>query len=302
MKEILSPITLQNNVKKILDIPSATIVDLYKNEYNIDISKEFKDCANISIYKCHYTSLMFYNPMIAGDGKFYEQLQKIPWYYPTWKWENDQVLSFIKPNSTVLEIGCGDGHFLEKTKINKNIIPLGIELNKLAAKNVQNKGIEIVTDTLEVFSKNTIKKFDFICCFQVLEHISNIREFIECCISLLNKDGILAFAVPNNTPYLFGYDVFHTLNLPPHHQSLWNAKVFKQLPTVFTDLELVSISTEPLDNIQVTAYMNSYKRYFKKDKIIYILIRKFLPKFLWVKAAKFLRIEGRNVVVVFKKK
>jgi 2-polyprenyl-3-methyl-5-hydroxy-6-metoxy-1,4-benzoquinol methylase len=300
--KILSPITLREDVEKVLDIKTQDIIDLYKKDYDISVDSYFRDCDSISIYRCLNTDLMFYHPVIVGDGLFYEQLQKLGWYYPSWKWENELVSSYVQSGASLLEIGCGDGHFLHKMRVDKNTYSVGIELNEKAAQNVNNKGIEVITDTIENYSKMTNKKFDVVCCFQVLEHVPNIHEFIESCISLLNSGGTLAFAVPNNTPYLYGYDIFHTLNLPPHHQSLWNKNSFSKLSSIFPELELIDVKSEPIDIGQFQAYMLHYKKFFEKEKLSYFLIKKVLPKFFWVRAARLIGVEGRNIVAIYKKK
>ncbi|GAB4128537.1 MAG: hypothetical protein OHK0045_02870 [Raineya sp.] len=299
--EILSPLTSSKNVKKILDIEAQNIVDLYKKDYGIRVDSHFRNCDAISIYRCLDTNLMFYHPVVVGDGVFYEQLQELGWYYPSWKWENQYVASFIKPESEILEIGCGDGHFLSKMLSDKKIVPTGIELNQQAAQNLMKKGIEVVSETVEEYAKVSRKRFDVVCCFQVLEHVPNPLEFVESCCSLLKKGGILAFAVPNNTPFLYGYDVFHTLNLPPHHQTLWNKASLNYLSTIFP-LEILKIEAEPIDVAQIAAYIESYRKFFGRDSLGYFLMKNFLPKRLWKFFAYLMKMKGRNIVAVYKKK
>jgi 2-polyprenyl-3-methyl-5-hydroxy-6-metoxy-1,4-benzoquinol methylase len=298
---ILSPLTLRQNTTKVLHIKTEEIVRLYKKDYNIDVGSYFENLDFIEIYKCSETGLMFYYPSVVGDGNFYEQLHHLGWYYPSWKWEHHCVSSYIQPNTSVLEIGCGDGHFLSRVKVEKSISATGIEINKKAIINAEKKGVHIINETVENYSKTTTEKFDVVCCFQVLEHIPNTYEFIESCISLLRPNGILAFAVPNNNPYLYGYDVFHTLNLPPHHQSLWNKQAFSQLSMIFPKIQLVHLEAEPIDANQFGAYMFHYKNFFKKEKLSYFVIKNFLPKLFWTRIAKLMHIEGRNLVAVYKK-
>ena len=302
MMKIVSPLTLQNTVKKEFEIPVQKIIALYRDKYAISVDKYFIGVDNISVYKCMASGLMFYHPLAVGDSFFYEELQKLGWYYPNWKWENQYVASFIKPEAEVLEIGCGDGHFLSRMQSDKKIIPTGIELNLQAAQNLRQKGIEVISETVEEYAKANKKKFDVVCCFQVLEHVPNIQEFIESCLSLLKIGGVLAFAVPNNVPFLYGYDVYHALNLPPHHQSLWNKETFSKIPFIFKNIYPVSIQADPIDIGQFQAYMKFYKESFGKEKLSYWFVKRFVPKKFWHLAAKLLKTEGRNIVAVYCKK
>ena len=53
-------------------------------------------------------------------------------------------------------------------------------------------------------------------------------------LTVLKKGGKMIIAVPNNNPYLFEWDDYHTLNLPPHHAGLWNKTVFKNIENTFS--------------------------------------------------------------------
>jgi hypothetical protein len=55
----------------------------------------------------------------------------------------------------------------------------------------------------------------------------------------------MIFSVPNSNPYLFRYDKYHVLNLPPHHVGLWDKRALANLRRVF-DLEVEPVRVEPL--------------------------------------------------------
>ena len=59
-------------------------------------------------------------------------------------------------------------------------------------------GFDIYELMLDELKKKTDQRFDVICAFQVLEHISNPREFLEDIISLLRPSGKILLAVPNS--------------------------------------------------------------------------------------------------------
>jgi glycosyltransferase involved in cell wall biosynthesis len=68
----------------------------------------------------------FYPPRMAGDSELYEHLQKLPWYYGSWRWEHDLANEQITERDHVLEVGCGFGSFLRKL-LDRNVGCAGLE-------------------------------------------------------------------------------------------------------------------------------------------------------------------------------
>ncbi|HTA82473.1 MAG TPA: hypothetical protein VK783_06065 [Bacteroidia bacterium] len=115
--KVRSPLTNTYNVKLLKTIPVSEIVKTYKSESSVDTSRIFGELENIHIYKCLDTDFLFYYPLnIAGDGSFYEELEKISWYYMDWKWEHENALKYMRPQNEVLEIGCAKGSFVKELK------------------------------------------------------------------------------------------------------------------------------------------------------------------------------------------
>lgn len=300
---ITSPLTRKENVRKVLDIQVEDVLQLYREDYKIDVSPYFGDVSSIGIYECLETGLKFYYPQIVGDEKFYSQLQRNMnnYYGEYWKWEYEIASLYIPAESTILEIGCGSGYFLSRLKKLKKVHPLGIEMNSRALVEAQSRGIEVITENTESYLKSCREKFDVICGFQLLEHIPNVYEFLELCVNALAKGGILAFSTPNSNPFLYGYDVYHTLNLPPHHQTLWSKESFRKLTDIFKQLNLETLKAEPIDANTMKVYIDSYKKFFKKEKFSFFLIKNFMPRFFWNKVGSLIGMEGRNLVAVYKK-
>ena len=128
--EIKSPITGTKNVSLIKVWPVDKLVKAYEKEHNYDVNRLFKDIKEIYQYKCEDTGYVFFNPVVEGDSEFYAYYQKFDWYYNPWKWEHQQIIPFLKDNSTVLEIGSGRGDFISKINSEYNANAIGLELNK----------------------------------------------------------------------------------------------------------------------------------------------------------------------------
>lgn len=278
-------------------IPTRKIIQLYKEKVNIDVSKFFKGLENIEIRKCKSSHYKYYYPYnLEGDASFYDKLSDKDGYYLDRDWQYNQAQRIVQENEKVIDIGCGNGIFLESIKHLTSQI-YGAEFNPNAIKQCQEKGIEVFSEDLTKLAQSHSNQFDVVTYFQVLEHVSDVKSFIGNSLKLLKTKGKLVIAVPNNNPFLFKYEKYHTLNLPPHHLGLWSVEAMSNLPNIF-DIKTISIHTEP---------MLSFEHWFKVQLNHHLgfnplpnlkIINRFLQH-----AGKSLasKIEGRNIVAIYEK-
>jgi SAM-dependent methyltransferase len=300
--KIKSPVTGSYNTSVVREISVSKIVALYNEELRFDIGRYFHGLENIQLYRCDDTGYRFYYPVdIFGDDAFYQHLQGFENYYPSEKWEYEAVAGLIPEDSDVLEIGSGGGHFLQLAaqKI-KNVRLRGIELNSKAVEEARAKGFDVTEETIEGFAKANTERFDVVCSMQVLEHITDVRSFILASLQALKKGGRMIVCVPNNNPYLYRQDFYHTLNLPPHHAGLWNKEAFGSLPRYFP-MKIGSVRIEPLRDYK--KWYQTQVNYFKEKGSILSGVLSLIPRPVYKAPLILLRhhIEGRNILVEFVK-
>ena len=89
----------------------------------------------------------------------------------------DQIESLIEPNSTVLDIGCGDGQLLAKLTADKNIKGMGIELDQDLVLACVEKGLPIIQHDVEQGLENyTDKSYDYVILSQTVQTIKNTEK------------------------------------------------------------------------------------------------------------------------------
>jgi 2-polyprenyl-3-methyl-5-hydroxy-6-metoxy-1,4-benzoquinol methylase len=103
----------------------------------------------------------------------------------------------FKKEGRLLEVGFGCGIFLKYAS--RYFKCTGIEISKFACDEALklvngDSDIELYNISLEEFS--TDKRFDVICCFDVLEHIPDVDSAISKIKSLLAPGGIFVMIVP----------------------------------------------------------------------------------------------------------
>lgn len=264
MIKIISPITGKENVKVIEKINSGLIVNQYQKDCNVDVRSYFQGINDVLICQCQDSLYRFYYPEILGDGHFYEQLQARSSSYYYWNWEHQKAFDEIQDGDHVLDIGCGSGIFLERV-LEKTENAVGLEYNDLAIEKCEEKNIKVIKSNIEEYSAHNEEVYDVVSAFQVLEHINDIRSFVESCLKVLKPNGKLILGVPNNNPYLFGKDIYHTLNMPPHHIGLWDKKSLKNL-TEFFSMKNHKLLTEP--NIYYDYWFNiQFGDFFGKGRL-----------------------------------
>lgn len=294
---IENPIYRNGSVRLIHTFNTLQIISQYKS-IGVDVGRFFEGLNSIELFECNKTGYRFYHPFSSiGDADFYKDLSLNRANYYSTRWEHIKALPILNSKQKVLEIGCGFGIFLNLLK-NNLIEAEGIELNPEAIVKCKVNGYKVYDLLINDFAKKNQEKYDVVCSFQVLEHITNVHDFIKNALITLKPNGKLIIGVPNNNPYLFIKDKYHTLNLPPHHAGLWNKKSLQSLEHIF-QIKLVSLEYEPLEKTY-NQFLNAYIRY---SNPFYSLLLKAINKASPIFFKKILckRINGRNILAVFKK-
>jgi homoserine O-acetyltransferase len=105
----------------------------------------------------------------------------------------DMIESLIEPNSTVLDIGCGDGELLANLIADKNITGKGIELEQDLVLTCVKRGLSIIQHDIELgLEKFADKSYDYVILSQTVQTIKNTeRVFSE--LLRVGKKVIVSF-------------------------------------------------------------------------------------------------------------
>jgi len=239
--------------EKIYEIETVQVADLkksYKRMIGDSISDEFVEIQSILFMHCENCDLKFFNPAITGSETFYGKLQKkFDWYYLDEKDEYDYAKKFINREDSVLEIGSGKGAFSRRIKSDNYI---GLEFSTKAIDIAAKDNISILNESIQEHAVNNSNKYDVVCAFQVLEHVADIKSFIESSINCLKQNGILIFSVPSADSFV-SLAPNGILNMPPHHISWWSDKALSNITDLF-GLQLIDIYHEELADIHKQWY------------------------------------------------
>jgi len=111
-----------------------------------------------------------------------------------------KFIKSLKEKGTLLEIGYGDGVFLDLA--NNRYDCVGIDPSKgysIVNEFLESKGVSIYNCDFKRF-RSTVK-FEVICFFLVLEHIKNPLLFLSSTLKFLKPNGVLVIEVPDIKRY-----------------------------------------------------------------------------------------------------
>ena len=111
-----------------------------------------------------------------------------------------RIAKKLEKNSTVLDIGAGNGLFADVvTELGININLHGIEPNSIGAEIAKSKYKTFFQGYLSEYiqSRDFVTKFDAIVLADVIEHVPNSIDLLQDVKLLLNAGGVIYLSVPN---------------------------------------------------------------------------------------------------------
>jgi len=130
----------------------------------------------------------------------------------------DVIESLIEPNSTVLDIGCGDGELLANLIADKNITGKGIELEQDLVLTCVNRGLSIIQHDVEHRLENYAdKSYDYVILSQTVQTVKDTESVFA---ELLRVGRKVIVSFPNFAHWRCRAQLFFRGNAP----------VTKQLP------------------------------------------------------------------------
>lgn len=233
------PLCHSSNLKELEILPLADLASVYQSLCGHDIRDQYQQ--DVKMLGCNECGLIHFDPLIAGNEAFYNALQHKPWYYSDDKEEFHFGRKWITNQDDVLEIGSGKGAFAKGLNCKSYT---GLDFSQKAVDMAAAQGITIRRETVQEHARSHTGKYSFACSFQVMEHVTEVREVIQAQLDCLRSGGKLLIAVPSEDSYL--KKAFNlVLNLPPHHMSRWPDQSFHFIAQSF-GVKLLELHHMPL--------------------------------------------------------
>lgn len=174
---------------------------------------------------------IFYYPEI----KFIELDYEKYWSYRKkenyFQYRFPTMVDEIDNNTSVLDIGCGDGSFLFYLKQRKKVFECGIDISHSGVERALEKGINAkVTSLNDLLIDTKDRHWDNVVISEVLEHIPNAEEFLLQAFKISRFKLIIT--IPNSGYYrdrirlLFGKFPVQWIYHPSEHLRFWTIRDF----------------------------------------------------------------------------
>ena len=167
-------------------------------------ARRLPDKLRYQLNECTICGLVFSSPILDFEkiNEFYKQSkftyeEQIPYVGETYSYYLKKFFPNLSKDVKILDVGCGNGFFLDKLYKLGIRHTYGIEPSKEAvykAPKHLKKNIKI-----DILRENSYPKsyFSIITCFHTLDHVVNPNEFLEIISKRLKENGSVLFIVHN---------------------------------------------------------------------------------------------------------
>jgi ubiquinone/menaquinone biosynthesis C-methylase UbiE len=179
------PLCESSRIKNLGRIPEC-------GEFAGNSSREL-EFLNTSLFKCLDCESLYRYPTLTSHEytELYKSAPSDVWSKSTIKRIDSELIRTAlissPKKSKILDVGCYAGSFLET--LPDNFRKFGIEPSKEAANEARKKNINILAEKLEYISSN--ERFDVIVCIDIVEHLVDLKGFLDKCLEHLSEEGTL---------------------------------------------------------------------------------------------------------------
>lgn len=185
----------------------------------------------VTLRSCRRCSLQFFDPPVAADAAFYNELGAADMYYsPGLRWDQRLAVDVIGRSARVIDVGAGAGLFVGELR-SRGIDAMGIDFRDgesprpegVAASAAGNDHLLVDLGNSAELSATAAQiggSADVATAFHVLEHLHQPVEFARFLRSLVGPGGRVIVSVPNR--HRFDPAPSQALDCPPHHLTRWS--------------------------------------------------------------------------------
>ncbi len=207
---------------------------------------------NFEYYQCKKCKTIFIGKIPIDMNNFYNED-----YHPftsktkldTKDKKNINSIRKLSPNYSVLELGIGNGKFIEYLN-NTGHKCYCIEPYSKITNQIRKKNINIISSTLEKLNIDDLNfKVDIIYSWHSIEHLNNFPIFLKLCEKILNKGGYVIIGTPNQKSLSFKYykQYWYHLQPPLHSFLITNDEMEKQ----FNAINFIKIKFSSRDKMSI---------------------------------------------------
>jgi SAM-dependent methyltransferase len=179
--------------------------EIYPANYNLQLlnpivysARRLPDRVHFRLVKCNHCGLVRSDPIVSSEflnilyqRSSFTYSDEIINLRKTYGRSLAEILSYGAQKGRLLEIGCGNGFFLEEALAQGYLQVIGVEPSLKAVANASPTIFPRIRCTMMHPGLFEREQMDVICMFQVLDHLIDPGSVIEECYKLLKPGGII---------------------------------------------------------------------------------------------------------------
>jgi 2-polyprenyl-3-methyl-5-hydroxy-6-metoxy-1,4-benzoquinol methylase len=261
--------------------------------------------------RCRACRLEYADPQRAPTAAWYEVVYQTLALYPAARWEFEYVVSSLKADDTVGEVGCGSGEFLKRCR-ERGVAAVGVDFSTDAVAACRRAGLtaEILDLSAGAAPATAGGRHNVIVAFQVLEHLDRAASLFALAREWAKPGATLWAAIPSDRRPSRYYQERDYLDQPPHHMTRWTEAALGAV-AAGEGWEMVRVIYEPLElgariwwaSTRMPFYQILQQRGLLKSAVVEKVIRLFLAPlaFIAVKLAG-AKISGQSMMAEYRRK
>jgi len=193
---------------------------------------------------------------------------------------NQVIINWVEKNSSILDLGCGDGSILEALSLKKNVKGLGVEIDSINIQSCIDRGISVIEQNIDEGMINfKDKSYDYVLLSETIQVLENPEQaLLE--ITRIGKSSIVTF--PNFAHWKARLSLFFLGRMPKTKalpQEWYNTKnihlcTIKDFEALCKDLRISIDRKTIINNNKENLLLKSFFPNFFGELITYQLSRK----------------------------
>ena len=232
----------------------------------------FERCKNCGLVvtptskKTQYEEQYFEKNIDCNIG--YREYSKEPLFELFWQIALVKILGG-KQDDRILDVGCATGKFMELARDQKFQVE-GLDISKYGVDICRKKGLTASQADMDQILKFP-KKYDFICAWDLIEHINDVSDFLEKIENALSENGVFIFSTPNATDKETTWPCF---SMSFEHLIYFSEQSLKELIGRSKGLHLDMFQIEHAGLDSLFGIITKNPQFFKKNQKVITALKK----------------------------
>lgn len=121
---------------------------------------------------------------------------------------NDEVVKKVQPDTSLLDLGCGNGYLLRRLTEEKSCRCVGLDISDAVLKELEPFGVETMCAALPNVPCES-DSFDTVSCVEALEHLDDPEVTLKEMHRVAKVGGLIIFSVPDGSIWGKGGEHMH---------------------------------------------------------------------------------------------